>query len=185
MQYSSLAAQIAPTTTSRRNTAQLSRIHRNVEKVLDGRVFDHEVTSSVESVLFDHAMRHMLVYAARQLAELLRQEGLNVELQYCSCPQHGHPVPFLVARDDAGNFIVPEIFPAHPIFAQAELLIIDCSRPQSQKISKGKSDTNTDLLEFREHEMTFCDTPTVFTRQAANNDRVHFPGAAALVLLPS
>lgn len=188
MQYTSTAPHTSSTFTNSPDNSELLSIHSGVEKLLSGKVLDPDATTTVERVLCDHAMRHALVFAARALAELLQQDGLTVTLQYCSCPQHGHPLPFLVAQDPEGNFITPRIFPTNPILASSELLIIDCSRPQShsqQGQHSNMSETAPCNQASSQRPMTFCDTPTMFIRHAENIDKIHEPGPAALVLLPS
>lgn len=187
MQYTSTAPHTPSTFTNSPDNNELLSIHRGVEKLLSGTVLDPDATTTVERVLCDHAMRHALVFAARALAELLQQEGLTVTLQYCSCPQHRHPLPFLVAQDPEGNFIAPRIFPTNPILVGSELLIIDCSKPQSYSQQARLRDVSKTALcnqGSSKRPMTFCDTSTISIRHAENIDKIHAPGLAALVLLP-
>jgi hypothetical protein len=188
MQYTSIAPQTLSAVSNSPDNNDLLSIHRSVETLLSGKVLNPDTTTTIERVLCDHAMRHALVFAARDLADLLRRDGLTVTLQYCSCPQHGHPLPFLVAQDHEGNFIVPQIFPTNPILAGSKLLIIDCSKPESHsQQGKHKNVSATALCNRGSSNTptTFCDTSTVFTRRADNTVQVHTFGAAALVLVPS
>jgi hypothetical protein len=75
--------------------------------------------------LFNHALKHAIVYAGRGIKEQLQSQGLSVTLQYCNSSVHGHPVPFLVARDVSGAFIIPKELDSTEQTGEFELVVVD------------------------------------------------------------
>lgn len=109
----------------------------NVENFLDGTACSPHATQIVEEVLFNHALKHTLVYASRELKKLLESHGHSVTLQYCESPAHGHPVPFLVARDARGSFVVPNELEIQTAAGAVDVVVIDGSM-QPTKIERQK-----------------------------------------------
>jgi hypothetical protein len=96
-----------------------------VESFLTGRVCPPNATPIVEEVLFNHALKHTIVYAGRALKELLEGKGLSVTLQYCNSPAHGHPVPFLIARNSDGAFVVPTEVDIREAAGEVDVVALD------------------------------------------------------------
>ena len=83
---------------------------QRVEDFLSGAACDPSANIIVEEVLFNHALKHAIVYASRDIKEQLEGQGLTVTLRYCESPAHGHPLPFIIARDSSGKFVDPVSF---------------------------------------------------------------------------
>ena len=83
---------------------------QRVEDFLSGTACDPCANIIVEEVLFNHALKHAIVYASRDIKEQLEGRGLTVTLRYCESPAHGHPLPFIIARDSSGKFVDPISF---------------------------------------------------------------------------
>jgi hypothetical protein len=123
--YSSSAHNTIPLSSEYQDT-QSANIHRNIERFLSGKVLQPLATPVVEEVLLDQAMRHNLVYDARNIALELEARGYFVSLQYCNSNSVGHPVPFLVIRTQAGESVIPDVSSLRSELHGTELTVIDC-----------------------------------------------------------
>jgi len=109
----------------------------HVESFLAGNACSPHATPIVEEVLFNHALKHTLVYAGRAIKKSLEGQGHSVTLQYCESPAHGHPVPFLIARDACGAFVVPTELDIREAAGAVEVVVVDGSL-QTTNISRRK-----------------------------------------------
>jgi hypothetical protein len=121
-------SQVVPLSKQHRD-AQSATIQRSIEAYLAGKVLQPLATAVVEEVLFDQALRHNLVYDARNIAAELERDGFLVTLQYCNSHTVGHPVPFLVVRNDSGDSVVPDISALKTTLHGTELTVIECDIP--------------------------------------------------------
>jgi len=96
-----------------------------VESFLAGSACSAHATPIVEEVLFNHALKHTVVYAGRAIKELLEWQGLSVTLQYCESPTHGHPVPFIIARDASGAFVIPSELEILSAVSSVDVVVVD------------------------------------------------------------
>jgi hypothetical protein len=106
-------------------------VHRHVEDFLDGKVLNPTATPVVEEVLFDQALLHHLVYAGRTMAGSLRESGLSAELHYCTSSTHGHPVPFIIARNADGELVVPTTAPRQAQCAGSAFYLVNCAATET------------------------------------------------------
>jgi hypothetical protein len=111
---------------------QAATIQRSIEAYLVGKVVQPVANAVVEEVLFDQALRHNLVYDARNIAAELERDGFFVTLQYCNARAVGHPVPFLVVRTDSGESVVPNLSALKTTLHGTELTIIECGTHRSE-----------------------------------------------------
>lgn len=107
-------------------------VHRHVEDFLDGKVLNPTATPVVEEVLFDQALLHHLVYAGRTMAGSLRESGFFVELHYCTSSTHGHPVPFIITRNAAGEVVVPTTAPHKAHSSGSVFYVVDCEATETR-----------------------------------------------------
>jgi hypothetical protein len=103
-------------------------VHKHVEQFVGGRVLSTSATPVIEEVLFDQALLHHLVYAGRKMAGSLSQSGLSVQLQYCSSATHGHPIPFLVTRNQSGELVVPTSTPHETHCSGSTFYLVECQK---------------------------------------------------------
>lgn len=122
-------------------------VHKHVEDFLRGRVLSLSATPVVEEVLFDQALLHHLVYAGRGLASSLQRSGFSVQIQYCTSAAHGHPVPFLITKDQNGELVVPTGVSHDANCSRSTFYIVQCSTTDSEDsrhaIPPGPSETPT------------------------------------------
>lgn len=130
----------------------------NVEHFLSGSAYHPRATLIVEEVLFNHALKHTIVYASRALRDLLQSQGLRVTLQYCNSPAHGHPVPFLTVRDTNGAFVVPTEVDLGESCGDFDLIVVDGS-------------TNYTKLPTKRAHLKMCPSFT----QLCQPDQAHHP----------
>lgn len=105
---------------------QSLELRGSIERFLCGRVLDVNATAAVELLLFDRALRHDLVYAGRRVADSLSTTGLSVQVQYCTSTTHGHPIPFLIVRDESGEVVIPNSIPRDIKIGGSEIMVVDC-----------------------------------------------------------
>jgi len=107
----------------------MERAKAHVEDFLAGITCNANATPIVEEVLFNHAFKHSLVYAGRAIKQLLEEQGNSVTLQYCDSPAHGHPVPYLIARDASGAFVAPAHIDIRGSIGSVDVLVLDGITP--------------------------------------------------------
>ena len=108
---------------------QMERAKVHVEEFLAGTTCNANATPIVEEVVFNHAFKHSLVYAGRAIKQLLEEQGHAVTLQYCDSPAHGHPVPYLIARDASGAFVAPAHIDIRDSIGSVDVLVVDGITP--------------------------------------------------------
>lgn len=108
-----------------------------VEVFLAGTACDPRATPIVEEVLFNHALKHSIVYAGRAIKRALEDKGYSVLLQYCDSPAHGHPLPFITARDASGKFVIPTELDIRDALRAVDVIVVD-GTTKLTKIAKRK-----------------------------------------------
>lgn len=153
-----------------------------VEEFLSGTACDPTANPIVEEVLFNHAFKHAIVYASRAIKEQLEGQGLSVTLRYCESPAHGHPLPFIIARDSSGRFADPISLTAfNKPSRDVDVVLVDGSARLEQSSERKphiKVFSSLNKSNYEEHELPDCSQPKNHIGEGKSKP-------AAIVIMPA
>lgn len=152
----------------------------HVEEFLAGITCNANATLIVEEVLFNHAFKHSLVYAGRAIKRLLEEQGHVVTLQYCDSPAHGHPVPYLIARDTNGAFVAPAHLDNCDSIGSVDVVLVDGVTPL-RKLEKRRPFLRAHDGAKKASRSNSAALPAASSSNRADNSK----GATAIVILPA
>jgi hypothetical protein len=143
--------------------ANMDTAKERVEEFLSGTACDPTANPIVEEVLFNHAFKHAIVYASRAIKEQLEGQGLSVTLRYCESPAHGHPLPFIIARDSSGKFADPISLTAfNKPSRDVDVVLVDGSA-RLEQLSESKPHikvfSSLNKSNYEERELSDCSLP--------------------------